>query len=57
MSKAYIEVDCNLCGNCTGSECLKYGTDADVAVKRCAAENFRNYVTEQCETAMDSTSN
>lgn len=55
--KPYIEVDCNACSNCTGSECLKYGADADVAVKCCAEEAFRNYVLKQQETIPKSISN
>lgn len=47
--KVHIEVDCNVCSNCTGSECLKYGNDADVAVKQCAADAFKNYVQNQAE--------
>ena len=49
--KPYIEIDCRQCGNCSGDECLKYGADADVAVKRCAEDAFKNYVTKQHEKA------
>lgn len=47
--KAPIEVNCNVCSNCTGSECLKYGADADAAVKQCAEDAFKNYVKKEPE--------
>ena len=40
-----IEVDCRKCINCTGNECILFGKDADVATNKCAADNFKNYVT------------
>ena len=40
-----LEIDCRKCVNCTGEECIPFGKDADVAVKKCAEDNFRNYVT------------
>ena len=40
-----LKVDCRKCVNCTGNECIPFGKDADVAVKRCADDGFRNYVT------------
>lgn len=50
-----IEIDCRKCINCTGSECILFGKDADIAVKKCAEDNFRCYVTfdemEKCENA------
>lgn len=55
--KAYIELGCRRCGNCTGDECLKYGADADAAVALCAQEAFSNYVEKQHEEAPDSISN
>lgn len=55
--KAYIEIDCRRCGNCTGDECLKYGADADKAVALCAQEAFRNYVEKQPEEVPGCTSN
>lgn len=55
--KAYIELDCRHCGNCTGDECLKYGADADAAVALCAQEAFSNYVEKRHEEAPDSISN
>ena len=48
-----IEVDCRKCVNCTGDECIPFGKDADIAVKKCADDGFTNYVTykelEKCE--------
>lgn len=38
-----IEVDCRKCKNCTGYSCKVYGNNADVAVKKCANDNFNNY--------------
>ena len=40
-----IEIDCRKCINCTGEECIPFGKDADIATKKCAEDNFRNYVT------------
>lgn len=40
-----LEVDCRKCVNCTGKECIPFGKDANVAVKKCADDGFRNYVT------------
>lgn len=37
------EIDCRKCENCTGAECLVYGKDANIAVKKCAADVFKNY--------------
>lgn len=53
----YIEIDCNKCSNCTGDECLKYGADADQAVKQCAQDAFRNYVINQPAEVQDNISN
>lgn len=55
MSKIYklkdkngvIQVDCRKCINCTGNECIPFGKDADVATKKCAEEEFKNYVTHE----------
>lgn len=51
--KGTIEVDCRKCINCTGEECIPYGKNADIAVKKCAEERFEAYVTveelEECE--------
>ena len=55
--KAYIELDCRRCGNCSGDECLKYGADADAAVALCVQEAFSNYVEKQHEEAPGSISN
>ena len=48
-----LEVDCRKCVNCTGKECISFGKDANVAIKKCADDGFRNYVTieelEKCE--------
>ena len=41
------EVKCNECVNCTGSSCKKYGSNANAAVKACAADNFKNYKKEK----------
>ena len=38
-----IEVDCRRCKNLGNNECLKYGKDADIAVKRCADNGFKEY--------------
>ena len=38
-----IEIDCRKCKNCTGNSCKIYGDNADVAVKECANDNFKNY--------------
>ena len=38
-----IEVDCRLCKNCSGNGCLKYGNDANKAVKECTNDRFKNY--------------
>ena len=38
-----IEVDCRKCLNCTGNSCKCYGKDANVAVKKCADDGFKNY--------------
>lgn len=38
-----IEIDCRKCVNCTGAECVLYGSDADIAVSKCAEDNFGNY--------------
>lgn len=40
-----IEVDCRKRINCTGDECIPFGKDANIAIKKCAEDNFRNYVT------------
>ena len=52
-----IEVDCRKCVNCTGEECIPFGKDADIAVKKCADDGFANYVTyeelEKCEMEND----
>lgn len=40
-----LEIDCGKCVNCTGKECIPFGKDANVAVKKCADDGFRNYVT------------
>lgn len=40
-----IEVDCGKCVNCTGKECIPFGKDPNVAVKKCADDGFKNYVT------------
>lgn len=52
-----IEVDCRKCVNCTGEECIPFGKDADIAVKKCADDGFANYVTyenlEKCEKERD----
>lgn len=42
--KGTIEVDCRKCINCTGEECIPYGKDADIAVKKCAENGFVTYV-------------
>ena len=51
-----IEVDCRKCVNCTGEECIPFGKDANVAVKKCADDSFKNYVTveelKKCETVI-----
>ena len=39
-----IEVDCKKCVNCTGEECVVFGKDANIAVKKCAYDGFKNYV-------------
>ena len=41
------EVDCRKCINCVGDECVPFGKDADVAVKKCAEDGFRTYVTKE----------
>ena len=50
-----IEVDCRKCVNCTGEECIPFGKDANVAVKKCADDGFKNYVTaeelQNCENS------
>lgn len=38
-----LEIDCNICKNLGDDECLKYGKDCDIAVKRCADDGFKNY--------------
>lgn len=38
-----IEIDCRKCKNCTGNSCKIYGDNADVAVKECANDGFKNY--------------
>ena len=38
-----IEVDCRKCVNCTGYSCKCYGSDAKVAVDKCADDCFKNY--------------
>ena len=38
-----IEVECLKCENCTGYSCKQYGNDADIAVQKCADDNFKNY--------------
>lgn len=38
-----IEVDCRKCKNLGNDECIKYGKDADVAVKKCADNGFKEY--------------
>lgn len=44
MKKETIEVDCRKCKNCTGVSCKAYNTDIpDIAVKKCADDNFKNY--------------
>lgn len=40
-----LKVDCRKCVNCTGKECIPFGKDANVAVKKCADDGFKNYVT------------
>ena len=40
-----LEVDCIKCVNCTGKECIPFGKDTNEAVKKCADDGFRNYVT------------
>ena len=40
-----LEIDCGKCVNCTGKECIPFGKDPNVAVKKCADDGFRNYVT------------
>lgn len=37
------EVDCRKCAKCTGDSCRVYGSDAEVAVKLCAYDNFIQY--------------
>lgn len=39
-----IEIDCRKCKNCTGYSCKVYGNNADVAVKNCASDGFKNYL-------------
>lgn len=38
-----IEIDCRKCENISKDGCILYGDDANNAVKRCAAEGFKNY--------------
>ena len=51
-----IEIDCRKCVNCTGQECISFGKDPNVAVKKCADDGFKNYVTveelQKCETVI-----
>lgn len=43
-----IEVDCRKCKNCNSNKCIAYNTDnPDVAVKKCADDNFTNYIKEK----------
>jgi hypothetical protein len=42
-SKTLIEIDCRICENCTGESCKVYGDDADIAVRSCAQDEFKNY--------------
>lgn len=48
-----LEIDCRKCVNCTGEECIPFGKDANMAVKKCADDGFKNYVTveelQKCE--------
>jgi len=39
-----IEVDCKKCAFCGADGCSKYGHNADIAVERCASDNFTNYL-------------
>ena len=40
-----IEVDCKKCKNCNGNSCIGYKTEnPNIAVKKCAKDNFKNYV-------------
>lgn len=43
--KEMIEIDCRKCVNLGDDECIPYGKDAKVAVKKCASEGFACYVT------------
>lgn len=46
-----IEVDCRKCIHCNGNECFAYHTNKpDVATKKCANDNFRNYIAEENAT-------
>lgn len=38
-----IEVDCRKCENLSDDGCSLYGSDADIAVKKCAENCFANY--------------
>lgn len=40
-----LKVDCRKCVNCTGNECIQFGKDPNVAVEKCVADGFKNYVT------------
>lgn len=41
-----IEVDCRKCANCDifNHRCRKYGSNASIAVEKCASDGFKNYV-------------
>ncbi len=45
--KKHIVVECRKCKNCTGFSCKIYGNDADIAVKKCADDGFKNYEVQQ----------
>ena len=45
VGNVMLEVDCRKCVNCTGKECIPFGKDPNEAVKKCADDGFRNYVT------------
>ena len=38
-----IEVDCRKCENLSNEGCSLYGSDADIAVTKCAENCFANY--------------
>lgn len=41
-----IEVYCKECINLSDDGCIPFGNDANIAVKKCAEDGFRNYVTK-----------